>query len=154
MIDLFLPFIIGMAIGIEPDSIQDTRAEPVITAVEPDIDTDSGDHLTNTQEPEPQVPTGKYTIAIEVRPILETTKNNWVNIVEHDGEDRVYFSHLLGFRCGLWDIRFGINGEPAERGVGMEPCYEDSAAPNTMNDTANFPPYVCLLYTSPSPRDS
>ena len=142
MIDLFLPFIVGMVIGIELDSTQDAQPEPVIAVAEPDIDTGSGDHLNNALEPEPQVPTGKFTTAIEVRPILESSKNNWVGVIEYEGKDRVYFPALLDLRCGLWDIRFGINGAPAERGLGMEPCYEDSFSPNTRNDTANFPEFV------------
>ena len=90
-IDLFLPFIVGMVIGIEPDSTQDTLPEPRISIAVPDSDTGSGDYLINSQEPQPQVPTGKYTTAIEVRPILETSKNSWVGVVEYEGEDRVYF---------------------------------------------------------------
>jgi len=141
-IDLFWPFIVGMIMGIEPNPTQDPQPEPVIAVAEPDIDPDSGNHWVNTQEPEPQVPTGKYTTAIEVRPILETAKNNWVGVVEYEGKDRVYFAHLLRFRRGLWDTRFGINGQTAERGMGMSPCNEESAALNTMKGTANFPPYV------------
>ena len=142
MIDLFLPFIVGMVIGIEPDSTQDSAPEPRISISVPYIDTGSGDYLTTRQEPEPQVLTGKYTTAIEARPIFETSKNRWVSVVEYQGADRVYFAYLLGFRCGLWDIRIGINGEPAERGLGMEPCHGDSFSPNAMHDTVNFPPFV------------
>lgn len=142
MFDLFLPLILGLAVGIEPDVAAVDAAEPVVIVAKPTADTGSGDDLTAARDPEPQVPTGQFTTALEVRPILGMTKNNWVGVREYDGQDLVYFSHLLAWRCGLWDIRYGINGAPAETIVGMEPCNEEFAQPNVMLDIENFPPYA------------
>ena len=44
----------------------------------------------------------------------------------------------------MWDIRFGVNGDPAETVVAMEPCYDDMASPNVMQDVENFLPYVAF----------
>jgi len=144
MLDLFLPFIIGLALGIEPAPATDTElSETVENTVQPVVaDTGSGDDHSESQAPEPQIPTGKFTTAIEVRPILDATKANWVGVREFDGQDLVYFSHLLAWRCGLWDIRYGVNGAPAETGIAMEPCNDEFAQPNVMLDVENFPPYV------------
>lgn len=145
MIDLFLPLIIGIGIGIEPPARNDVTgdANPVEMAapVEP-LGEGSGDDLSAAREPEPQIPTGKYTTALEIRPILGMTKNNWVGVREFDGQDLLYFSHLMAWRCGLWDIRYGINGDPADIVVPMEPCNEEFAQPNVMIDIENFLPYV------------
>ena len=142
MFDLFLPIILGLALGIEPQAAIDTTVEPTAVAAAPATDLGSGDVIDRTREPEPQVPTGQFTTALEVRPILGMTKSNWVGVREFNGQDLLYFSHLLAWRCGLWDIRFGINGAPADTIVGMEPCNEEFAQPNVMTDIENFPPYV------------
>lgn len=143
MIDLFLPFVIGLAAGIEPSTSETTsveQEEPSIQVATTALG--SGDDLTANREPESQMPTGKYTTAMEVRPILGMTKSNWIGVREFNGQDLIYFTHLMAWRCGLWDIRYGINGEPATNVVPMEPCYDDMAQPNVMTDVENYLPYV------------
>lgn len=145
MLDLFLPFILGIAVGIEPGQDAAPAVEMVVEAPAEEIaplELGSGDDLGADREPEPQIPMGKYTTAIEVRPILQMTRNQWIGIREFNGQDYIYFSQLMGWRCGLWDIRYGINGEPADKVVPMEPCNEDFAQPNVMLDIENFLPYV------------
>ncbi len=148
MIDLFLPLIIGIGIGIEPPRDGDVKtdvsaAESVLEVeVTQPLSEGSGDDLNAGREPEPQIPMGKYTTAIEVKPILQMTRNQWVGVREFNGQDYVYFSQLIGWRCGLWDIRYGINDEPADNVLPMEPCNEEFAQPNVMMDIENFLPYV------------
>lgn len=93
--------------------------------------------------PEPQVPTGRFTTAVEIRPILEATRPSWVAVQERDGQDFVYFTNLLSWRCGLWEIRYGLNGaEPTEL-LPLEPCHEETASPNAMvSTTMEFPFYI------------
>ena len=144
MIDLFLPLIIGLGVGIEPPERETHPTPDAVVGVLPAVDQGSGDDLDAARDPEPQIPTGKYTTAIEVRPILGMTKSNWVGVREYEGQDLLYFTHLMGWRCGLWDIRYGINGEPADNVVPMEPCNEDYAQPNAMIDVENYLPYVAF----------
>lgn len=132
MLDLYLPFIFAALMGIDPAAdVETTQTAPVPSATEEvvlePLSLGSGDDLDATREPEPQIATGRYTTALEVRPILGMTKSKWVGVREFDGQDDIYFTHLMGWRCGLWDIRYGINGAPATNVVPMEPCNEHFA---------------------------
>ena len=144
MFDLFLPYVLGLALGIEPEMSGGPAETAMAEAVIAPIDEGSGDDLTAERAPEDQIPTGKFTTAVEVKPILGMTKSNWVAVRDYEGQDLLYFTHLLSWRCGLWDIRYGINGEPADNVVAMEPCHEDTGAPNAMTDPVNFPIYATL----------
>jgi hypothetical protein len=83
-----------------------------------------------------------FTTAAEVGPILEMTRANWVAVREYDGKDLVYFTQLLSWRCGLTEIRYGLNGAPPETLLPMEPCYEDEAQPNAIKLDQGVLPYI------------
>lgn len=145
MFDIFLPYLLALALGVSPEPVEPMA--PAETSVQIAIETGSGDDAAS-REPEPQIATGKFTTALEVRPILSMTKPNWVAVRAYEGQDLLYFTHLLSWRCGIWDIRYGLNGAPAETVYAMEPCHEDMAQPNAMSDVANFLPYVTLPLNS------
>ncbi|WP_051692556.1 hypothetical protein [Thioclava pacifica] len=73
-----------------------------------------------------------FTTAAEVRPILDMTRNSWVAIREYGDNDLVYFTHLLAWRCGLSEIRYGFNGAAPKSKFKMEKCHEGSAQPNAI----------------------
>ncbi|OOY24210.1 hypothetical protein BMI91_09110 [Thioclava sediminum] len=74
-----------------------------------------------------------FTTAAEVRPILGMTRDSWVAIREYGGKDLVYFTHLLAWRCGLSEIRYGFNGAPPTKSFKMEKCHEGTAQPNAIS---------------------
>lgn len=84
-------------------------------------------------EPDDQTPSGKFTTAAEVGPILEMTKDSWAAVREYDGQDLVYFSHVLGWRCGLKAAKFSINDGPLED-LEMPECHMKFKQPNAMID--------------------
>lgn len=81
---------------------------------------------------------GQFTTADEVRPILDATKGNWVALREYDGQDLLYFTHLLAWRCGLEGVSYSINGG-AQQVFAAEPCYESEAQPNAIKATDVLP---------------
>jgi hypothetical protein len=140
MFELYLPFVLGLAVGIAPPDADTEVAQAPVLELAP-VDEGSGDDMVS-REPEAQVPTGKYTTALEVRPILGMTKSNWAAVRLYEDQDLLYFTHLMAWRCGLWDIRYGVNGAPADQVMPMEPCNEQFQQPNAMVDIENFLPYV------------
>ena len=83
--------------------------------------------------PEDQTSLGKFTTAAEVGPILTMTKANWSAVREYDGQDLVYFTHILSWRCGLKAAKFGINEEPLQD-LELPDCHMKYQQPNVLID--------------------
>ncbi len=138
MLQLYIPYLIAVGLGMDMSTalsgdVAVAESIPVVATANP------VENAASARIPEPQVPTGKYTTAVEVRPIIGMTKSNWASVRLYEGQDLLYFTSLLTWRCGLWDIRYGINGAPADQVLEMEPCHEDTAQPNAMTDPATYP---------------
>ncbi|MEE9429125.1 MAG: hypothetical protein V3V25_13365 [Paracoccaceae bacterium] len=81
-----------------------------------------------------------FTTAAEVKPILQATKGKWIAVRLWQGQDLLYFTNLLSWRCGISEISYAVNGGP-ESVLQMEPCYEDTASPNSQK-LEDFLPYI------------
>ena len=74
-----------------------------------------------------------FTEADDIEPILGMTKANWIAVREWEGEDLLYFSHLITYRCAIDQVRYFINvGKPVVRP--MEECYWDLPQPFIIQD--------------------
>ncbi len=72
-----------------------------------------------------------FTTAAEVKPILTATKANWVALREYEGQDLLYFTQLMSWRCGLSEARYAVNGAaPAVWPLGD--CQDGTAQPNAI----------------------
>ena len=72
-----------------------------------------------------------FTTAAEVRPILMATRAHWIAVRDYDGQDLLYFTNLLAWRCGISHLFYAVNGgDPVE--LAMQPCHEDTAQPNAL----------------------
>ena len=91
---------------------------------------------------EPQTPSGKFTTATEVKPILDATKGNWVAVREFNGQDLLYVTHLWGWRCGLAAMAISVNDEPMQNWP-LPPCHMQYATPNAILDDDGLP-YLTL----------
>ncbi|TDK52142.1 hypothetical protein [Antarcticimicrobium luteum] len=87
---------------------------------------------------EPQVPSGRFTTAIEVKPIMSATKGNWIAIRQYDGKDYLYVTQIWSWRCGLAQMRFGVNGAPLQVWP-LPPCHEEYSTPNAIIETDGNP---------------
>ncbi len=87
---------------------------------------------------EPQVPSGRFTTAVEVRPILQATRANWVAVRDFNGQDLLYVTHLWSWRCGLAQIRIAVNDGPPEPWP-LPDCHLDTNAPNAIRDGDGLP---------------
>jgi hypothetical protein len=93
-------------------------------------------------EAEDQTATGRMITATEIRPILSITKPSWVAVREWDGNDLLYFTNLLAWRCGVHEIRYAIN-DGADTVLEIDPCYLDEGSPNALK-AEEVLPYVVL----------
>lgn len=92
--------------------------------------------------PEDQTPSGKFTTATEIKPILTATKGSWIALREWDGRDLIYFTHLESWRCGLHAVWFGVNGAPPTTRYELAPCNLDAPAPNALPSDGGHLPYL------------
>lgn len=87
---------------------------------------------------EDQTPTGKFTTATEVRPILQATKANWIAVREYGGNDLLYLSHLWAWRCGLVGIEVALNDGPFVPQP-LPACHTEFATPNAILEQDGLP---------------
>lgn len=85
-----------------------------------------------------QTPTGKFTTATEVKPILAATRGSWVAVREWDGQDLIYVTHLWAWRCGLVQLEVAVNGAQYEVWP-LPDCHEGTAQPNGITETDGLP---------------
>lgn len=130
----------------DPAAIDDAAAPPaapafLAPAAEPAADA-APVFLAPESEPalvaEPQVPSGRFTTATEVKPILDVTRNNWILVRDFNGQDLVYVTHLWSWRCGLLELRVGLNGAAPEPWP-LPPCHLDQPAPNAILESDGLP---------------
>ncbi len=82
-------------------------------------------------EAEQQVASGRFTTALEVKPIMNMTRANWVAVRDYNGQDLVYVTHIWSWRCGLVAMKFAVNDNELEEWP-LPKCHDDTNSPNAM----------------------
>ncbi len=85
-----------------------------------------------------------FTTSAEVKPILEMIKGQWAAIRPYEGQDLLYFTTILAYRCGISEIRFAYNGGPMQVWQ-AEPCWREEAQPNALKLETHLPYAVAPL---------
>lgn len=135
MFELVLPYLIALGLEMEMPGDGAGVASAQASATEAAPATSSAAART----PEDQTPTGKFMTATEIKPIMDVTRGQWVAVRLYEGQDWVYFTQMMSWRCGFWEVRYGINGAAADQIMPMEPCYDDTASPNAFVDNDLLP---------------
>ncbi|MGI3167754.1 hypothetical protein ACRARG_01290 [Pseudooceanicola sp. C21-150M6] len=97
-------------------------------------------------KPEDQTVTGRFTTATEVKPILTATKQSWVALREYNGQDLLYVTQILSWRCGLLGLRIGVNNAPMQNWP-LPACHMGTATPNALTPQDGLP-YLNLPLSS------
>ncbi len=63
--------------------------------------------------------------------MLEATATSWLSFREYEGRRLLYWSQLASNRCGLAEVRYGLNAAAPDRVLAMPAC--DPAAPGEIN---------------------
>jgi len=53
---------------------------------------------------------------------------------EYEGQDLLYFSHLLAWRCGLTTITYALNDSTETTDWPLTPCNPDSPTPSAIGE--------------------
>jgi len=137
---MFEVFLIFLAIAMQPGAPSTTAVAAVSGAEQWSAPAPPGDAAPagNQLVAEPQTPTGKFTTATEVKPILNATKANWVAVREWDGQDLIYVTHIWSWRCGLAELRIGVNGAAPEVWP-LPECHMEMPMPSVMLEQDGLP---------------
>ncbi len=130
MLDLFF-ILIAIGLGSADEDGRANAAGSDASAA------DQTEASSQRYEGEPQVPIGKFTTATEVKPIMNATRGNWVAVREYDGNDLIYMTHILSWRCGMVGLRYAVNDGPM-RDWPLAACLEDTPQPNAIPQDATI----------------
>ena len=67
--------------------------------------------------------------------ILDQLWTAWISFREWEGLT-VYFTHLISYRCGIREIRYGLGDGPADKIWPLPPC--DETNPHAVPDNAKI----------------
>ncbi|MBY6068286.1 hypothetical protein KUW17_16160 [Leisingera aquaemixtae] len=119
----------------------------IAAAAQPGADSSAPEAAAAAPEPapaqtalaaEPQEATGRFTTALEVKPILAATHGNWIHVREFDGQDLLYVTHLWSWRCGLAQVKLGVNGQAPEIWP-LPDCHLEEGFPNMIKEEDGLP---------------
>lgn len=121
--------------GVQIGSATIIEGAPATSFSGPEIDSSV---LPSGLVAEDQTPTGKFTTAVEIKPILTATKGNWVALRDYGGNDLVYVTHLWAWRCGLAAMAISINDGPMKN-LPLPECHLEYATPNAVLEQDGLP---------------
>ncbi len=89
-----------------------------------------------------QTPPTDYTTPEGAAFIHQQIKNQILSFKQEGDADFIYFTAILGWRCGMRELFYGVNGEPAVIQFPLEPCYREFRDPNSFDGTNTWPFFI------------
>ncbi|MFN3823187.1 MAG: hypothetical protein ACK4RN_04335 [Pseudorhodobacter sp.] len=71
--------------------------------------------------------------------IHQQIQHGILGFTEQGDNDLIYFTQLIGWRCGVQEVHYGFNEDLPVNRLPLEPCHRDLANPNTMKETGVGP---------------
>lgn len=62
----------------------------------------------------------------------QVLKDQMLSFKQDGDNDLIYFTAILGWRCGLRELYYGLNDDPIVMQFPLEPCYREMRQPNSM----------------------
>lgn len=62
----------------------------------------------------------------QVKNILDITKTSWVAYRDFNGNQLIYFTHLESWKCGIAEVKYGLNGADLNKVWTLETCNPDN----------------------------
>lgn len=124
--------------GVQSESAPAPQAAEPVALAQPDAAALNMAVVPSGLVAEPQTPSGKFTTATEVKPILNATKGSWIGVRKYEGSDLLYVTHLWGWRCGLSAMAISINDEPMQNWP-LPACHMEYATPNAIGAEDGLP---------------
>lgn len=66
----------------------------------------------------------------QIKNIINLTKGQWVAYRDWDGKQLIYFTHLESWKCGISQVKFGLNGDAPNQVWNLDEC--DISSPNVV----------------------
>jgi hypothetical protein len=90
----------------------------------------------------------------EQRKLLEMTSSGWLAFREFNGL-LVYYTHLVTYRCGIREVRIGIDSTVPDRKIALPPCdpRDPSSIPHKADVHMKIPPGTKLMSVELTYRD-
>lgn len=85
-----------------------------------------------------------FTESALAKPVLQAISGQWVTIRPYEGQDLLYFTMVLSYRCAIEQIRFSYNGGPLQVWE-HEPCWHGEAQPYALKMDTHLPYAVAPL---------
>ncbi len=91
----------------------------------------------------------------EQRKLLEMTSGNWLMLRPFDNQMLLYYTLLVSYRCGIRQVRIGINSTIPDQPLALPPCDEKDpmAIPTGILPYLKVPPATTLVSVELTYRD-
>lgn len=62
----------------------------------------------------------------QMKNIINLTKDNWIAYRDFNGKQLIYFTHLEAWKCGIEQVKYGLNENSLNQEWTLEACDEEN----------------------------